>query len=206
MTTTNQPTTESPQSSPAPRRASFRALTEGTAQDWQIINEANEVLERGLPDRVLAHLRLLGGEDGGFAVDRLTHSLQTATRAERAGRADDYVLCALLHDLGDTLAPYNHADIGAAIVKPFVSPELHWMVERHAEFQGYYYFQYFGIDRNIRDRHRDNPSFDLTAEFCAEYDQTSFDPDYPTNPIEHYEPLIHDLMAAPRRTGSAAGG
>ncbi|OHV65984.1 phosphohydrolase [Pseudofrankia sp. BMG5.36] len=186
------------------RRASFRAMTEGTVQDWRIIEEASEELERGLPDRVIAHLGLLGGEHGGFAVDRLTHSLQAATRAERAGRDDDYVLCALLHDIGDTLAPYNHADIAAAIVKPFVSPELHWMVRYHTEFQGYYYFQHFGLDRNFRDRHRGNPNFDLTAEFCAEYDQTSFDPGYPTNPVEHYEPLIRDLMAAPRRSSSTA--
>ncbi|MBL7494278.1 HD domain-containing protein [Frankia sp. AgB1.9] len=177
--------------------AKFRAMADGTASDWRVIDAAEREASRLLADRVLGHLRLLSGKHGGFAVDRLTHSLQTATRAERAGESDQYVLCALLHDIGDTLAPANHAEMAAAVLKPFVSPELHWLVAHHAEFQGYYYFHFFGGDRNVRDRYRSHPNFDLTAEFCARYDQTSFDPDYPTSPLDHYEPLVRGLLTSP---------
>ena len=181
-------------------RATFHAMTEGTAEDWQAI--AGEMIQfyPGLPDRVMTHLRLLEGDHGGFAVDRLTHSLQTATRAERAGRDDEYVLCALLHDIGDTLASYNHADLAAALVKPFVSEQNHWMVEKHAIFQGYYFFHFLGLDRNLREQYRDNPWFDYTAEFCEEYDQPAFDPGYDTHPLEHYEPLIRTALSAPKRS------
>src|SRR3954453_23167130 len=115
-------------------RATFTNMQDSTVEDWAIIGSHAADFMVGLPDRVLAPLRLLGGYFGGFAVDRLTHSLQTAARAEKAGRDDAYVLCALLHDIGDTLGSYNHAEIAASILKPFVSPELHWMVEQHAEF------------------------------------------------------------------------
>src|ERR1041384_3203535 len=141
-------------------------MTEGTAEDWGRIAVANMEFTKGLPDRVLAHLRLLDGDFGGFAVDRLTHSLQTATRAERAGRDDEYILCALLHDIGDTLASYNHADLAAAIVKPFVSEQNHWMVEKHAIFQGYYFFQFLGLDPNMRDQFREHAWYAYTADFC----------------------------------------
>lgn len=181
-------------------RATFTSMADSTAEDWAIIAGRTAHFMAGLPDRVLAHLRLLDGECGGFAVDRLTHSLQTAARAERAGRDDAYVLCALLHDIGDTLGSYNHADVAAAIVKPFVSPDLHWMVEHHAEFQGYYYFHHLGLDRDVRERHRGHPTFELTAEFCAEFDSPAFDPGYPTPPLEHYEPLVRSLMSSPVRS------
>jgi predicted HD phosphohydrolase len=181
-------------------RASFTTMQEGTAEDWGIIGTHAAHFMAALPDRILDHLRLLGGDFGGFAVDRLTHSLQTAARAEKAGRDDAYVLCALLHDIGDTLGAYNHADVAAAIIKPFISEELHWMVEHHAEFQGYYFFHHLGLDRDMREKYRDHPQFDATAEFCAEFDSPAFDPAYPTPPLEHYEPLVRSLMASPVRS------
>jgi predicted HD phosphohydrolase len=182
------------------RRASFRNMAEGTQADWQIIAEEQMKFYPGLPDRVLDHLRLLGGDFGGFAVDRLTHSLQTATRAYRANRDDEYVFCALVHDIGDTLGSYNHADIAASIVKPFVSEKNHWLVEKHAIFQGYYFFHYLGLDRDLREQFRGHPNFDYTEEFCAEYDSPAFDPDYDTLPLEHFEPLVRQVMAAPKRS------
>jgi predicted HD phosphohydrolase len=181
-------------------RAQFHAMESGTAADWQIIAEATMNHSAKLPDRILDHLRLLGGDFGGFAVDRLTHSLQTATRAERAGRDDDYVFCALIHDIGDTLGSYNHADIAAAVIKPFVSDAYHWMVEQHGVFQGYYFFHHLGLDRDLREKFRGHEWFDLTAEFCAEYDQPAFDPSYDTRPLEHFEPLLRQVMAAPKRS------
>ena len=178
-------------------RAAFRTMVESTAEDWRIIADQHVPYTHALPERVLAHLRLLDGEHGGFPVDRLTHSLQTAHRAERAGRSDQYVLCALLHDIGDTLSPYDHASIAAAMLKPFVAPELHWMVARHAEFQGYYFFHHLGGDRDAREAYRGAPEFDLTAEFCADFDQCSFDASYDTPPLEHFAPLVHALMGPP---------
>src|SRR5262245_50856238 len=133
-------------------RATFTSMEEGTQEDWNKIATSNLLFYGGLADRVTEHLQLLDGDFGGFKVDRLTHSLQTATRAYRANRDDAYVACALVHDIGDTLGSFNHADIGAAIVKPFVSDELHFMVEKHAIFQGYYFFPFLGLDRDLRDQ------------------------------------------------------
>src|SRR6185369_6479137 len=115
-------------------RASFTTMEQSTAEDWAIIGSGFVPFAQRLPDRVLAHLRLLDGDYGGFAIDRLAHSLQTATRAHRAGEDEEYVVCALLHDIGDTLGSFNHADIAAAVVKPFVSEANHWMVEKHGIF------------------------------------------------------------------------
>ena len=119
---------------------------------------------------------MLDGDYGGFPVDRLTHSLQTATLAQRDGRDEEYVVCALLHDIGDTLGSFNHPDIAAAILKPFVCEENLWMVEKHGIFQGYYFFHHLGMDRNMRDQFRGHPYFERTEEFCAKYDGPAFDP------------------------------
>ena len=119
------------------KRAKFRAMTEGTPQDWQIIAGEFMPFAAQLPDRVMAHLKLLEGDCGGFPIDRLEHSLQTATRAHRDGRDEEYVVMALLHDIGDTLGSYNHPDIAAAILKPFVSEENHWIVAQHGIFWGW---------------------------------------------------------------------
>jgi predicted HD phosphohydrolase len=182
------------------QRATFHSMTEGTALDWSIIAQHNLAFASALPDRMLAHLRMLGGDAGGFAVDRLEHSLQTATRAYRANRDDEYVVCALLHDIGDILGPYNHADIAAAALRPFVSDANHWMVEKHATFQGYHFFHHLGLDRNLRDQYAGHEFYDQCAEFCLDYDQAAFDPSYDTLPLEHFEPAVHDVLSAPRRS------
>jgi predicted HD phosphohydrolase len=181
-------------------RATFTAMTDGTQDDWNIIAHHSIHLAVGLPDRILTHLRLLDGDFGGFAVDRLTHSLQTATRAYRANESDEYVICALLHDIGDTLGSYNHADIGAAMLKPVVSEEHHWMVEHHAIFQGYYFFHYLGLDRNMREQFAGHQWYDRTEAFCAEYDGPAFDPKYDTLPLEHFEPALRQVFASPKRS------
>lgn len=182
----------------AESRAKFRAMTEGTAEDWAKIASHFGPFAAAGGKRVLEHLRLLDGDYGGFPVDRLQHSLQTATRAFRDGRDEEYVVCALLHDIGDTLGAFNHPDIAAAIVKPFVSPENHWMVEKHGLFQGRYFFHFLGLDRNTREQFRGHPNFERTAEFCEKYDQTAFDPDYVAMPLEAFEPVVLKLFAAPR--------
>ena len=179
-------------------------MAASTQADWNVIGAEFVRFAQGLPDRVLRHLALLDGDYGGFPVDRLTHSLQTATLAHRDGRDEEYVVCALLHDIGDTLGSYNHPDIAAAILKPFVSEENHWMVEKHGIFQGYYFFHHLGLDRNLREQFRGHPCFERTARFCERYDSPAFDTKLEALPLEAFEPMLRRLFAAPRRSLYAA--
>lgn len=181
-------------------QATFRSMREGTREDWSTIAAAFPVFAAGLADRVLDHLLLLKGDFGGFPVDRLTHSLQAATRAHRDGRDEAYVVAALLHDIGDTLGAYNHPDIASAILKPFVSEELHWIIAQHGVFQAYYYFHHIGLDRDLREAYRGHPHFEACAHFCEHYDQNAFDPDYDTAPLSFFEPMVQRLFAAPRNS------
>ena len=181
-------------------RARFHEMMEGTKDDWMIIAKSATAFNKSLPDRILAHLKLLDGDFGGYAVDRLEHSLQTATRAHRGGRDEEYVVCALLHDIGDTLGSMNHADIATAILKPFVSEQNLFMVEKHGIFQGYYFFEYLGLEKNLRDEYRGHQWFDYTAEFCEKYDQNSFDPGYESMPLEAFAPMVRNVFARPRRS------
>ena len=181
-------------------RAQFHAMTESTQADWAAISRAGAPHSRELPDRLLAHLKMLDGDSGGFAVSRLEHSLQTATRAHRAGRDEEYVICALMHDLGDILSPTNHAELGAMIMKPYVSDENYWMMDKHGIFQGYYFFHHLGLDRDMRDQFRGHPSFEYTAQFCHLYDQNSFEPGYDTMPLEAFEPMLRRVVEKPKRS------
>lgn len=178
-------------------RATFTAMGEGTAVDWRAIGSHFGSFAGALADRVLDHLRLLDGDYGGFPIDRLQHSLQTATRAHRAGESEPYVVMALLHDIGDTLGTFNHPDIAAAILKPFVDEKLHWMCAQHGIFQGYYFFHYVGLDRNLRETFRGHPHFEDTARFCELYDQAAFDPAYNCAPLSHFEPMVRRLFERP---------
>lgn len=182
------------------QQARFTHMQDGTEQDWAIIAGDFQAYARQLPDRVLAHLRLLDGDFGGFPVDRLTHSLQTASLAWRDGRDEEYVVCALLHDIGDTLGSYNHPDIAAAILKPFISPENLWMVEKHGVFQGYYFFHHLGMDRHLREQFEGHPQYQQTIEFCARYDAAAFDPDYASLPLSFFEPMLRRVFAQPRQS------
>lgn len=181
-------------------RAQFTRMEESTQEDWgRIVPEAMK-LAKTLPDRVLDHLRLLEGDYSGFPVDRMTHSLQTATLALRDGRDEEYVVCALLHDIGDTLGSYNHPDVAAAILKPFVSEANLWMVQNHGIFQGYNFFHHIGLDRNMRDMFKGHEHYDRTAEFIELYDNPAFDPKGETLPLSEFEPMVHRLMAAPKHS------
>lgn len=181
-------------------RAKFHAMVDGTKEDWMAIGQAGAPFRGTLPDRILAHLNLLKSDHGGFAVDRLEHSLQTATRAFKDGRDEEYVVCALLHDIGDVLGPSNHAEIGAVILKPYVSEQNHWMLDKHGIFQGYYFFHHLGLDRDMREQFRGHPWFEYTAQFCHLYDQNSFDPNYESMPLEAFEPMLRRVMAQPKRS------
>jgi predicted HD phosphohydrolase len=179
-------------------RAGFHAMTEGTAEDWQAISAAAAPFNRAHADRLLESLRALSHDCGGFAVDRLEHSLQTATRAFRDGRDEEYVVCALIHDIGDLMGPSNHAEVGAVIMKPYVSEANHWMMDKHGIFQGYYFFHHLGLDRDLREQFRGHPHFEYCAQFCHLYDQSSFDPDYDSMPLEAFEPMLRRVVARPK--------
>lgn len=167
-----------------------------------------------LPDRIIRHLKELDLEPplrGRFgAVSRLTHCLQTATLAFRAGEDDEYVALCLVHDIGDILGPYNHGEFAATLLAPFLSEPNHWMVQHHHCFQGYYYFETLGLDRNMRDEFRGHPHFARTARFCENYDEKAFDPTLDTMPLEAFIPALRRVTLNPRRTvfipGSAAPG
>lgn len=180
--------------------ARFHHMKDGTPEDWQIIAQSFGQFARGLPDRILAHLKLLEGDFGGFPVDRLTHCLQTATLAHRDGQDEEYVVCALLHDIGDTLGSYNHADVAAVLLEPFVSEANLWMIKHHAIFQGYYFFHYLGMDRDMRNQYRDHPHFKRTIEFVSKYDSPAFDPDGEVLPLSFFEPMVQRIFAKPVRS------
>ena len=181
-------------------RATFTRMDHSTAQDWQVIGAEFMQFAKSLPDRVLVHLKLLQGDFGGFAIDRYTHCLQTATLALRDGRDEEYVVCALLHDIGDTLGTFNHPDIAAAVLKPFVSEANHWMVQHHGIFQGYNFFHHIGMDRDMRDMFKGHAHYARTEEFIALYDSPAFDPASETLSIEAFEPLVRRVFAQPKQS------
>jgi predicted HD phosphohydrolase len=181
-------------------QAKFSSFAESTQEDWAIIVKAAAEFNSRNADRVLEHLRLLEGDCGGFPVTRLEHSLQCATLAHRAGKDEEYVVCALLHDIGDTLGAFNHPDIAAAILKPFVSEQNHWMVEKHGIFQGYYFFHHIGLDRDMREQFRGHPHFEYTAQFCHLFDQPAFRNDFDSMPLEAFEPMVRRVLAKPKQS------
>ena len=178
-------------------RADFSDMAKSTKEDWDAIMAHLTPFSRNGGKRVLDHLRLLDGDFGGFPVDRLTHCLQTATRAYRDGRDEPYVVMALVHDIGDTLGAYNHPDIAAAILEPFVSEELHWIVKHHGIFQGVNFFHHIGLDRDMREKFRGHEHFAATEEFIDKYDCPAFDPAYDTLPLEFFEPMVMKLFEKP---------
>ncbi len=181
-------------------RANFTAMTESTQADWQKIATAANAFNGELANRVLAHLQMLKGDCGGFSVDRLEHSLQSASLAHRDRMDEEYVVCALLHDMGDILASTNHAELAATILKPFVSEQNWWLLQHHGIFQGYYFFHHLGLDRNMREQFRGHPNFERTALFCERHDQNAFDSNYATLPLELFVPMVQRVMARPKRS------
>ncbi|HEV2363707.1 MAG TPA: HD domain-containing protein [Caulobacteraceae bacterium] len=181
----------------ADRACGFSAMTEASRADWLRVAEFDAAFAKGLPDRVLGLLRLLDDDCHGFAINRFQHCLQAATRAHRAGRSEQYVVCALLHDVGAALAPAKHGEFAALILKPYVSARNHWMLRHHDVFQGYYFQHFFGGDRNARERYRGHPHFEYTAEFCRDFDQSSFDASYDAMPLTAFEPMLRRLLSTP---------
>jgi predicted HD phosphohydrolase len=180
------------------KTVSFTSMAEGTKEDWDFLAPYMEEFERTLPDRLLAALDQLKGSVIGFQVSRYEHSLQGASRALRDGRDEEYVVATLLHDISDGLAPFTHSEASAAILRPYVRPELVWIVGHHGVFQRYYYAHHHGLDRNVRDRWRDHEWYESCKEFCEKYDQNCFDPSYDTLGIEVFEPMVRRVFSEPR--------
>jgi predicted HD phosphohydrolase len=177
------------------RLVSFRAMQDGTRADYLLLDESERAYAVGLADRVLESLARLDHSLEGYPLSRLGHSLQAATRAARDGADEELVAAALIHDIGDELAPYNHADLAASILRPYVRPEVTWIVAQHGLFQNYYYVHHLGGDRNARDRYRDHPWYAACAHFCAAWDQCSFDPEYRSEPLGYFAPLVRRIFA-----------
>ena len=150
----------------------------------------------GLVDRLLEQFEQLDETDTPYPINRYQHSLQSATLAYEDGADEELVIAALLHDIGDVVAPYNHGEVAAAILKPYVSEKTYWIVKHHCVFQGYYYNHHLGGDRHARDRYRDNPYFEDCRYFCHHYDQNAFDPDYPSKPLEFFVPMLRRVFRA----------
>lgn len=180
------------------KTVSFTRMEDATTEELELVlAEAKVHLEMQVADRVLELLTSMKGPTLGYQIDRYDHSLQTATRAMRDGARTDMIVAALLHDIGDALAPANHSEMAASILSPFLDEEATWVVRHHGVFQGYHYWDRIGFDRDARERYRGSPHFEAAAHFCAAWDQQAFDPRYDTLPIESFEPFVREVFARP---------
>ena len=187
---------------------SFTSMDTSTAEQWGVIGVETAKNQPRVAERVLGLLRSLSDITDGFATDQLTHCLQTATRAERAGADQEVVVASLCHDIGKAISVHNHPAIAAEILKPYVRDEVYRMILVHQDFQGRHYYHHFGGDPNAREKHRDTltaDEFELAARFADEWDQTSFDPDYDTLPLEHFEERVRKVFASAQLVQSDKG-
>ena len=176
----------------------FTAMADGSAEDYALLHRHEQEYIRDLPARLVAALERLDASFGGYQVSRLAHSLQSATRAEAAGESEEMVVAALLHDVGDGLAPLSHSEMAAAILRPYVSARTHWIVKHHGLFQMYYYAHHLGGDRNAREKYRQHKWYQACVDFCENYDQNCFDPEYESRPLSYFVPLLERVFATPR--------
>ena len=184
-------------------KVAFTSMAEGTREDYELLERLEARFAAGAADRVLTQLRGLADSLSGYRVDRLEHSLQCATRAYRDGASEEMVVAALLHDVGDLLSPHNHSELAAAVLRPYVSERAYWIVRHHGLFQSYYYAHHTGGDRHARDAYREHPWYQDAVDFCHRWDQPSFDPDYPSLPLDFFAPMVRRIFA--RAPFSAAG-
>lgn len=176
--------------------ATYERMDEGTAADWAAHAYHARACLESLPDRLMAMLASLDGKVDGAPITAYAHSLQSATLAYEDGADDETVFSALFHDVGQWVSEDNHSEVAAAIVRPFVSERLYWIVKHHGLFQGYYYFQHVGKDPEAREAYRDSPHYEACIEWCDRYDQRAFRRDYPTRPIEFFEPMVRRIITA----------
>ena len=174
---------------------SFTQMKDGTKEDYLLLAELEKPYHGMTADRILDELKRQGEATlEGYRITRLQHGLQSATRAEADGADIDWIVGALLHDIGDGLAPQNHDRFSAEVIRPFVRWDVSWVVEHHGIFQMIYYGRHYGWDENARDEFKDHPCFQSCAEFCERWDQSSFDPDYPMKSLDHFEPMVREVF------------
>ncbi len=173
---------------------SFIEMKNGTKADYELLQKLEEEFAITLPDRLLETLRRLEHTLGGYKISRLEHSLQSATHAYNNGENEEMIVAALLHDIGDELAPFSHSEMAAAILRPYVSEKTYWLIKHHGVFQMYYYAHHLGENPNARDEFIDNPWFDEAVRFCEQYDQNCFDPAFEHKPIEFFEPMVRSVF------------
>ena len=179
-----------------PESVSFNQMKDGTQEDYELLRRHEEDYHTGTADRLLKELARQADETlSGYKISRLEHALQAATRAENDGADIDWIVAALLHDIGDGLAPQNHDKFAAEIIRPFMREEVTWVVEHHGIFQLVYYAHHYGWDPDRREEFREHPCFQSCADFCERWDQSSFDPDYPMQPLEHFAPMVHEVFS-----------
>lgn len=176
----------------------FTEMANGTSQEYLFLHRLEQEYISELPARLVAALKQLDNSLAGYQVSRLEHSLQSASRADAAGESEEMVVAALLHDLGDELAPLSHSEMAAAILRPFVSDRTHWIIKHHGLFQMYYYAHHLGGDRNARDEYRNHKWYQACVDFCENYDQNCFDPAYRSKPLSYFIPMLERVFASPR--------
>lgn len=186
-----------------PAVVSFTRMADGTREDYELLSRLEEKFNEALSDRLLKAVEALKDSLSGYQVSRYEHSLQSATRAYRNGESEELVVAALLHDIGDTLAPYTHGEMVAAILKPYMSAQTCWVVKYHGLFQMYYYAHHTGGDRHARDRYKDHPYYQACVDFCEKYDQSCFDPNYDSLPLEFFESMVRRIFSRPPQFGEA---
>ena len=179
----------------------FTRMADGTREEYQFLEKLEEDYALALPQRLMEALERLEHSFSGYKVTRLGHSLQGATRAYRDGRDEEYIVSVLLHDIGDELAPYAHSELAAAVLRPYVSEKLYWIVKHHGLFQMVYYAHHIGADPNARERFKDHPWYEDAVDFCERYDQNCFDPDYDTLSLAFFQPMLERIFGRKPRFG-----
>ena len=182
----------------AKRVVNFTKMEDGTADEYVYLTKLYEESRGTVPGILLSLLNKMKGDPMGYQIDRYSHCLQTATRAEKDGADEETIVCALLHDVGDIIAPDNHSEVAAAILRPYISEKNYWIVRHHGFFQGYYFFHHLGKDRNARDAFKEHKFYKACIDFCENWDQCSFDPDFENYPLEYFEPMLKRLFMKPQ--------
>ena len=177
------------------KKVSFTEMKNGTKEDYLFLDKHEKNFANRTAERIIEFMSNLTETLEGYQVSRLEHSIQSATRAYRNGESEEMVVAALLHDIGDELAPMNHSEYAATILKPYVSKRTHWIIEKHGEFQTYYYAHHFGGDRNKRDKYKDHKYYQACVDFCEKYDQLSFDPNYKSLTLDKFEPMVKKIFS-----------
>ena len=177
------------------KKVSFTEMKKGTKEDYLFLDKHEKNFASKTADRLLKFMSGLTETLEGYQVSRLEHSLQSASRAHNNGESEEMVVAALLHDIGDELAPMNHSEYAASILKPYVTEKTHWIIEKHGEFQMFYYAHHLGGDRNKRDKYKGHKYYQDTIDFCEKYDQNSFDPNYKSYPLDFFRPIVEKIFS-----------